>query len=300
MARPPGGSSTTLVAGEMSFPKGKPPHSVKVLHSWIAVYAKETGQLPERVMRSVSYMIISIALDRARDDAGTVLFPIKGGVMIELRAGLRARATRDLDVVFQADFRAWLDRLDQAIRMPVGDFTITRTEPGRVGQTSTQRLQLLIDYRGRRWAQTPLEIAPVESPEVLEVEHVKPLRISQLGLPEPESVAVVGIRYQIAQKLHACTEKFRTGPENDRFRDLMDLLLLRDLLGRDDLPRVREACVRIFEARDKQPWPPMVTVYESWRAAYREMAREEGFGVRDVDDAALLVTEMIAQIDAAV
>ncbi len=28
----------------MSFPKDKPPHSVKVLHSWISAYAKETGQ----------------------------------------------------------------------------------------------------------------------------------------------------------------------------------------------------------------------------------------------------------------
>jgi len=129
---------------------------------------------------------------------------------------------------------------------------------------------------------------------------VKPLRISQLGLPEPESVAVVGIRYQIAQKLHACTEKFQTGPENDRFRDLMDLLLLRDMLDKADFPRVREACVRIFEARNKHPWPPTVTVYESWRAAYREMTQEEGFEVQDVDDAALLVTEMIAQIDVAV
>jgi hypothetical protein len=26
-------------------------------------------------------------------------------------------------------------------------------------------------------------------------------------------VAVVGPRYQIAQKLHACTERFETGPE---------------------------------------------------------------------------------------
>lgn len=284
----------------MSFPKDKPPHSVRVLHSWIAAYARETSQLPERVMRSVSYMIISTALDRARDNDGKALFPVKGGVMIELRAGLRARATRDLDAVFRADFRTWLDWLDRAISEPVGDFAITRAEPERVGQTNTQRLQLLIDYRGRRWAQVPLEIAPTESSDVLEVEYVKPLRISQLGLPEPESVAVVGIRYQIAQKLHACTERFRAGPENDRFRDLIDLLLLRDMLGEADLQSVREACVRIFEARNKQLWPPAVTVYESWRAPYRKMAREEGFGVQEVDDAALLVTEMIAQIDAAV
>jgi hypothetical protein len=39
----------------MSFPKNKPPHSVKVLHSWISTYAKQTEQVPERIIRSVSY-----------------------------------------------------------------------------------------------------------------------------------------------------------------------------------------------------------------------------------------------------
>ncbi len=283
----------------MSFPKDKPPHSVKVLHSWINTYAKETGQVPERIMRSVSYMIASLALERAQDDTGAPLFLIKGGVMIELRLGLRARATKDLDAVFRAELRTWLERLDGAIGQPVGDFTITRTEPEEIKRTNTQRLQLIIDYRGRRWAQVPLEVAPAEAPDVLEVEHVGPLRISQLGLPEPESVAIVGPRYQIAQKLHACTERFEAGPENDRFRDLMDLLLLRDILTDADLPRVREACSRIFEARKKHSWPPTVTVYESWRAPYREMAREENFEIESVDDAAALVTEMIAQIDTA-
>ena len=256
----------------MSFPKDKPPHSIKVLHNWIATYAKETGQVPERIMRSVSYMIASLALERARDESGGPLFLIKGGVMIEMRLGLRARATRDLDAVFRAEFRSWLDQLDGAIRRPVGDFTLTRTEPEQIKRTNTKRLQLIIDYRGKRWAQIPLEVAPAEVPDVLEIEHVGPLHIAQLGLPEPASVAVVGPGYQIAQKLHACTERFKTGPENDRFRDLMDLLLLRDVLTDTDLPRVREACVRIFEARKKHSWPPTVTVYESWRASYREMA----------------------------
>jgi len=128
---------------------------------------------------------------------------------------------------------------------------------------------------------------------------VQPLRISQLGLPEPESVAIVGPRYQIAQKLHACTERFETGPENDRFRDLMDLLLLREVLTETDLPRVREACLRIFEARKKHSWPPTITVYESWQGPYREMARDERFEIETVEDAAALVTEMIAQIDSA-
>jgi hypothetical protein len=55
----------------MSFPKDKPPHSVKVLHSWISTYAKQTEQVPERIIRSVSYMVAASALERARDLRGT-------------------------------------------------------------------------------------------------------------------------------------------------------------------------------------------------------------------------------------
>ncbi|HTD09191.1 MAG TPA: nucleotidyl transferase AbiEii/AbiGii toxin family protein [Solirubrobacteraceae bacterium] len=86
-----------------------------VLHKWIASYAQETGQLPERITRQVSYMVAAQALERARDEQGAPLFLIKGGVMIELRLGMRARATKDLDAVFRAQFDAWLDQLDDAI-----------------------------------------------------------------------------------------------------------------------------------------------------------------------------------------
>lgn len=282
----------------MSFPKNKPAHSVNVLHKWIATYAQETDQLPERVIRRVSYMVAAQALERARDEQGAPLFLIKGGVMIELRLGFRARATKDLDAVFRAQFDAWLDRLDDAIREPVGDFTLARTEPEEIKQTSTLRVQLIIDYRGRRWARVPFEVAPAEAPDVLEMERIEPLRVSQLGVPEPESVPVVAPGYQIAQKLHACTERFMTGPDNDRFRDLMDLLLLRGLLTEADLPRVRAACVRIFETRDKHLWPPTVTMYESWREPYRAMARETHFEIQTIEEAAALVEEMIAEIDA--
>lgn len=283
----------------MSFPKDKPPHSVRVLHSWIAAYAKDTREAPERIMRAVTLMVVSLALQRARDESGAALFLVKGGVMIELRLGLRARATQDIDTVFTADFGTWLDRLDDALRQPVGDFTLTRTEPERIAQVDTRRLGLMLDYRGRRWAQIPLEVAPAEASDVLTVEHADPLRISQFGLPEPASIPIVNLGYQIAQKLHACTERFRSGPENDRFRDLMDLLLLRDMLTAAELPRVKEACLRIFEIRGKHSWSPTVAVYESWRAAYREMARAERFEIEDVDEAAALVNEMIAEIDAA-
>jgi hypothetical protein len=54
----------------LSFPKDKPARSVNVLHKWIATYAQQTGQLPERVIRQVSYMVAAQALERARDEQG--------------------------------------------------------------------------------------------------------------------------------------------------------------------------------------------------------------------------------------
>ena len=81
--------------------------------------------------------------------------------------------------------------------------------------------------------------------------------------------------------------------------DLMDLLLARDLLAPEDLCRVREACTAIFDNRQKQTWPPQLTVYRSWAETYARLAAEEGFPVGDVEEAAALVSEFIAEIDAA-
>jgi Nucleotidyl transferase AbiEii toxin, Type IV TA system len=105
------------------------------------------------------------------------------------------------------------------------------------------------------------------------------------------------VRYQIAQKIHACTEVFADGRENDRFRDLIDLALLRDLVD-DDLARVREACVEIFELRAKHNWPPAVTIYASWPAGFAAMAADIGFFTDDVEVAADELRGFIAQIDA--
>jgi len=76
-------------------------------------------------------------------------------------------------------------------------------------------------------------------------------------------------RYQTNRaKIHACTGVYTDGRENDRFRDLIDLQLLRDLVEDGGLTSVREACTEIFALRDKHAWPPKVTVYLSWAAGF--------------------------------
>src|SRR6185437_8379765 len=130
-----------------------------------------------------------------------------------------------------------------------------------------------------------------------EIDRVPAIPLGPFGLQGPKDVACVAVRYQDAQKLHACTEVFGEGPANDRFRDLSDLLMLHALI--DDLASVRDACVEIFALRGKQAWPPTVTIFEGWQEQYAALAAELDFEPADVEDAAAAVQALIDAIDAA-
>ena len=123
------------------------------------------------------------------------------------------------------------------------------------------------------------------------------ISIDDLGLFGPKTVLCLSLRYQIAQKIHACTERSED-KENDRSRDLIDLILLRDLV--EDLAGVRKACVRTFEVRGKHTWPPELTIEPSWPAIYAAEAKKYGFHIETVEEAVELLRAFIAEIDAAV
>jgi hypothetical protein len=115
----------------------------------------------------------------------------------------------------------------------------------------------------------------------------------------PASCPLVTIAYLVAQKLHACTDN--TDPErpNDRYRDLIDLILVDRLVCDEDRTGVREVCVEIFRLRAKHAWPPCITVLPEWPDGYRSLARQLGFAPPDVHQAAIDVQAIIARIDAA-
>jgi hypothetical protein len=146
-----------------------------------------------------------------------------------------------------------------------------------------------------------LEVAAAEgrSGSADTIEYVKGSPVlSVFGLPDVEPVALLPLPYQIAQKIHACTE-VKVGKDNDRFRDLVDLILLDELLVHKDLPSVREACVEVFSIRGTHPWPPKVSIYPLWPDQYRALAKSMGFPVAEVVDAAVAVEAMIRRISRA-
>ena len=76
-------------------------------------------------------------------------------------------------------------------------------------------------------------------------------------------VVVLGVHYQIAQKLHACTEIPAEGT-NPRVHDLYDILLLVGIAERDGLHRTRAACEDTFSHRARHTWPPAVPDWPDW------------------------------------
>lgn len=279
-------------------PRGKPPFSVNVLQRCIADAERETGVAVARQQCWVSFMVLAAMLDAVRDEDGQPLFLLKGGVAMELRLDIAARATKDFDAAFRAEATEILERLDQALRAGYGDFTARRTEAESVRETGALRFDIKLDYRGRPWATVKFEVAPAEGTMGREIERVPAKPLDHLGLTGPSDVPCVAIRWQIAQKLHACTEVPGGERVNDRFRDLIDLLLLWDLVPLDQRPAVREACREIFDLRGLHPWPPQVTVFATWPAEYRALAAELHFPLPEVDAAAMAVQEMIDAIEA--
>jgi len=275
------------------------PGNVSHLQKLISSDAAERDMPPARLQRWLNAMVVTAVLDRVRDEDGEPIFLLKGGVAMELRLQLRARTTSDYDAAFRARAEEMLDRLDEALTQSWSGFTITRDAPERITTTQAVRVRLRLSYRGRSWGSVNLELAPVEGGMGDELDRVTADPLRALQVPLPDVASCVSLRYQVAQKLHACTEVFDEGRENDRFRDVMDVLLVEDLLRQVGLARVRDACIDIFSVRAKHAWPPTVTVYDSWRGPFAKLARDNGFSPEDIDEAVVALARLVAEIDAA-
>lgn len=285
----------------MSVAREKPPGSLSMLQRWVNEHAQALEEPVLRIQRQISFMVIAGALERARDEDGRPLFLAKGGVAMELRLGVKkARATQDFDATFRAAKEDLLTVLDDALRESYLDFTFSREPPAiDNAELGFVQVRVKIDYRGRSWQSVKLELMPEEGRSAREVDLIPAFSLGFVGLDGPEKIACIPLRYQLAQKAHACTEGMPNGKPNDRSRDLIDIILIRDLVDETSLPAIRDACVETFEIRKLHIWPPTVIVEEHWPQQFDREASELGFEPRDIAAAVTRVHEIFAEIDAA-
>lgn len=269
------------------------PQTRTALEQMVGRYSKHY-QIPQaRIRNWISFMVLAGALERVQDEAGAGAFVVKGGVALELRLRLRSRATRDFDATFRDRFGEMLAVLDAALAQPYGDFQLVRRGEVRDLGRKAKRVEVRVQYRGKPWATVQMEVSP-EAGQPIEVERVPATDLSELGLEGPEAVQCLSTRFQIAQKIHAVTSPPRGDRPNDRYRDLVDLWLLRELGA--DPGRVRQACESVFQSRGMHAWPPDVQVPEHWREPFARLAGEVGLPTRDVHQAADTLRAYIAEI----
>lgn len=272
------------------------PQTRTALEQLVGRYAKHYQVPQARIRNWISFMVQAGALERMQDDSGNCAFVIKGGVALELRLRLRARATRDFDATFREQFGEMLAVLDAGLQQPYGDFRFSRRGEIRDLGGKAKRLEVRVQYRGKPWSTVQMEVSTSGGCPV-EAERVPATDLSELGLEGPEFVHCLSARFQIAQKIHAVTAPARDGRPNERYRDLVDLWLLRELGVEPG--RVRQACEDVFARREMQPWPPAVEVPPHWADPFARLAGEVGLPTQSVEEAAEALRGYIREIAAA-
>lgn len=272
-------------------PKARP-KTEKHLGQLVSRYSEASGLAVRRVRQRISAMVFIGALARVLAEDSPDRFLVKGGLTCELRFPGKARMTRDLDAVFRGDVDGLLADLDLAFAEPYSGFSFSYSVPEAIGDTRSVRIGISVEYASRHWATLRVEVSPAEG-SAHECELVPALTVSEFGLTGPREVACLSLRYQIAQKIHACTERFQDR-ENERVQDLIDLMLMEELI--EDIAGVRDACIEIFELRATHPWPPTLGVEPGWLEVYPGLAEAIDFPILVLTEATERVQALIDRI----
>lgn len=226
---------------------------------------------------------------------------IKGGSAMALRYGRGTRFTQDLDAAHVQPLAGFRSDFEDSLAVGWAGFTgrlIERAAPRPTGVPTAcimQPFDVKLDYRGRAWCTVKFElghneIGDADEPEFQLADGLVQL-FTEVGLEAPKPVRVMRADHQIAQKLHAVSE-----PGSDRSRDLVDLQLLDK--GEDlDLGQVKGTCVRLFEYRRQQLWPPTIEAGAGWDTLY-QAAIEDIDVLPDVGAAVAWVNEFVQRIAA--
>jgi hypothetical protein len=267
MSDEPATSRIAALLGTLT-PKTKQPVSAKVLNGWIAQAEGKLGDEARggRLGWLIASSVAVAAVQRALDADGRRLFLLKGGTLLQHRLAATARTTKDVDGLVRGDLDAFLLTLEDALAQPWGPLTLRRGEvevvpvPNKI--TKPRRFDIILELRGVTWRRIQFEVSPDEAGIGDDQEAVEPPPLSGFGLPDPDMLVGIALRHQIAQRIHAATDPHNPPVQiNDRPRDVIDLLLLRDLAeatGRPTFTEIRGAVVAVFEARAECRW-------SSWR-----------------------------------
>jgi len=289
-------------------PKTKEPPSTRVLDSWIAHAETDTfGERGGRLAWLVASTIVTAMLQQVVDGTGKSRFSLKGGTLLQHRLGLAARATKDLDGIVRGDIEDFVAAMDKCLQQSWGPIDFRRTELEIINTPAKlikpRSFEVILILRGQTWRRIKVEISPDEGNAGSSQEEFAAPSLAGFGLPTPDYLVGLAMSYQIAQKVHAASDP-HDPPEfiNERPRDVIDLLLLKELVettGEPNNAEIKSAIEDIFTARGKEAlalgrpvrtWPIQIIAHSHWNADYTSAATSV--------DIELTLDEAVGQVNA--
>lgn len=156
-------------------------------------------------------------------------------------------------------------------------------------------------FLGSAWGGLDVEVSDPEiDPEAHALHEIDNDLVefgANFGFGVLRPIVLVGLEYQMAQKMHAVTD-----PTYTRAHDLVDLQLL--WTARPDLTKLREMCIRTFHWRNQQGWPPLpVRDMTDWGQAYADAREETQIGgatqvLSTLEEARRWLIELIEKVSA--
>ena len=282
------------------------PTNLRSLRDRLTHAAKREGVVFGRLQQHVAVLVVAQFMTALTDAQGKPLVLVKGGASLELRRGIPdSRTSKDLDAVCRLDMDFVHDRLADAGAKGWEGFAAVFTQPTPFevhGQTThPYRFIAKLSYHGKPFASVPIEVSSSEAGNADHYDNISSEALALVGLPGSGLVPCMTLPWQVAQKVHACTESITPPRRNDRAHDLVDLQLLEALLTEDSLTETRNAAVAVFESRSKHSWPPVINPQPHWSPIYiRALEGLDHLGLAPtVDEAAQRVQKFVDQIDRA-
>ncbi|MFY9265392.1 MAG: nucleotidyl transferase AbiEii/AbiGii toxin family protein [Solirubrobacterales bacterium] len=203
---------------------------------------------------------------------------LKGAFALDVRLGLTARATKDVDLAWADADQSVSDDLLAATRHDGRDHFVFRIERRRTGDLlggRVMRYTVTTELDARVFERFPVDVVLGETPSI----EPTWLRLpSLLGFADVDVVAipVVAIEQHVAEKLHAYTAD-RGERENTRVKDLVDLVMIGEQAEIDAETLTKSLAVSFADSSAEPLWPPQLpTPPQTWMASYAALAVEVG------------------------
>ena len=268
--------------------------SAASLNQRIRNEAADLGVPAIRLRNRIGFQRILARLSR-RDD-----WVLKGGFSLEVRLGLDARATKDLDLLRLTASRLAApelqDVIDEALNDDLGDgfaFRVRMPRPVRAEdvEPSTWRTVVDVRYDEAEFGPVTIDVVTLSADATTTTEL---LRIDATVTGESFTMPALDVHRHAGEKYHAYSRIYAYDRPSSRVKDLVDIVLLADS-GLIESGRLGVGIRAVFAERGGPPPAQLPNPPRDWAASYRSLADETGTHVTDVQGAWRIAAELYEQ-----